>query len=38
MEKSALIIIDFHKAIELGFVKLTADLGKIADTEDFRHA
>jgi ParB-like nuclease domain len=33
MEKSALVIIDFDKAIENGFVALTEKLGKIADQE-----
>ena len=34
MEKSALIIIDFKKAIENGFVHLTERLGQIADIEE----
>ena len=33
MEKSGLVIIDFNKAIEYGFVHLTERLGKIADIE-----
>jgi hypothetical protein len=33
MENSALVIIDFNKAIEGGFVKLTSALGAIADVE-----
>lgn len=35
MEKSALVIIDFDKAIEYGFVKLTKDM---AEAEGKRHA
>lgn len=31
MEKSAMIIIDFNKAIEYGFVHMTERLGKLAD-------
>ena len=34
MEKSALIIIDFNKAIENGFVHLTERLGSLADIEE----
>jgi len=34
MEKSALIIIDFDKAIENGFVHLTEKLGALADQEN----
>jgi hypothetical protein len=34
MEKSALIIIDFNKAIENGFVHLTERLGALADIEE----
>lgn len=34
MEKSALIIIDFEKAIENGFVHLTEKLGALADQEN----
>ncbi len=34
MEKSALIIIDFNKAIENGFVHLTKRLGALADIEE----
>lgn len=33
MEQSALVIIDFNKAIEHGFVQLSETLGKIADHE-----
>ncbi len=33
MEKSGLVIIDFNKAIEYGFVKLTKLLGELADKE-----
>lgn len=33
MEKSALVIIDYEKAIELGFVKLTEKLNKISQVE-----
>jgi len=33
MEKSGLVIIDFNKAIEYGFVKLTKLLGELADRE-----
>lgn len=29
MEKSALVIIDFEKAIQLGYVQLTEEIGKI---------
>jgi len=35
MERSALVIIDFQKAIENGFVLLTEKLGAIADQENF---
>lgn len=34
MEKSALVIIDFDKAIENGFVKMTERLGQLAQKED----
>jgi hypothetical protein len=34
MEKSGLVIIDFNKAIEYGFVHLTERLGAIADAEE----
>lgn len=34
MEDSALVIIDFQKAIENGFVHMTEQLGKIADFEE----
>jgi len=34
MERSGLIIIDFHKAIEYGFVHLTERLGQLADLEE----
>ena len=34
MEKSGLVIIDFKKAIEYGFVHLTERLGEIADLEE----
>jgi len=34
MEKSALVIIDFDKAIENGFVKMTEKLGALAQLED----
>lgn len=34
MEKSGLVIIDFKKAIEYGFVNLTEQLGKLADIEE----
>lgn len=34
MERSALVIIDFNKAIENGFVALTGKLGEIADAEE----
>jgi hypothetical protein len=34
MEKSALVIIDFNKAIENGFVHLTERLGALADQEE----
>lgn len=33
-EKSGLVIIDFHKAIENGFVNLTEQLGRLADIEE----
>lgn len=33
MEKSGMVIIDFEKAIENGFVNLTDRLGKLADLE-----
>lgn len=36
MERSALVLIDFKKAIENGFVSMTERLGKIADREGFR--
>jgi hypothetical protein len=36
MEDSALVIIDFQKAIENGFVHMTERLGKLADSEDWR--
>lgn len=32
-ERSALVIIDFNKAIEYGFVRMTERLGKLADQE-----
>lgn len=35
MERSGLVIIDFDKAIEYGFVHLTEQLGAIADKEGF---
>jgi len=38
MEDSALIIIDFKRAIDLGFVKLTERLGQIADMEGWNDA
>jgi hypothetical protein len=34
MERSGLVIIDFDKAVEYGFVHLTDRLGKIADVEE----
>lgn len=34
MERSALIIIDFKKAIEYGFIHLTEQLGALADQEE----
>ena len=34
-ERSALVIIDFDKAIENGFVRMTERLGKLADSEGF---
>lgn len=34
MERSGLVIIDFNKAIEYGFVHLTERLGKLADLEE----
>jgi len=34
MEKSALVIIDFNKAIELGFVKLTGDISEASDNDE----
>jgi len=34
MERSALVIIDFDKAIEQGFVRLNKTLGKLADRDD----
>jgi ParB-like chromosome segregation protein Spo0J len=34
MERSGLVIIDFHKAIEYGFVHLTERLGALADLEE----
>jgi len=34
MEKSGLVIIDFNKAIENGFVHLTERLGALADQEE----
>jgi len=34
MEKSGLVIIDFKKAIEYGFVHMTERLGKLADLEE----
>ena len=36
MERSGLVIIDFNKAIEYGFVHLTEKLGALADQEEFR--
>lgn len=33
MEDSALIIVDYDKAIELGHVKLSKDLGRVADAD-----
>lgn len=38
MEKSAMIIIDYNKAVENGFVHLTEKLGAIADKEEFDEA
>lgn len=38
MEDSALVIIDFGRAIELGFVRLTERLGEIADAEGWKNA
>lgn len=35
MERSGLIIIDYDKAIEYGFVHMTERLGKIADAEEY---
>ncbi len=37
MEKSGLIIIDFKKAIEYGFVHLTERLGELADMEEIEY-
>lgn len=37
MEASALVIIDFDKAIEGGFVRMTEQLGEIADMEEGAH-
>jgi hypothetical protein len=37
MEDSALVIIDFNKAIELGFVNLTGKLAQIADVEGWNN-
>ena len=34
MENSGLVIVDFDRAIELGFVKLTKRLGELADREE----
>jgi hypothetical protein len=34
MEKSGMVIIDFNKAIEYGFVHLTEKLGELADLEE----
>jgi hypothetical protein len=34
MERSGLVIIDFNKAIECGFVHMTDRLGRIADVEE----
>ena len=34
MEKSGLVIIDFKKAIEYGFVHMTEKLGELADLEE----
>ena len=34
MERSGLVIIDFHKAIEYGFVHLTERLGQLVDLEE----
>jgi hypothetical protein len=34
MERSGMVIIDFEKAIEYGFVHLTERLGEIADLEE----
>jgi hypothetical protein len=34
MERSGLIIIDFDKAIEYGFVHMTERLGQLADIEE----
>lgn len=34
MERSGMVIIDFKKAIEYGFVHLTEQLGKLADLEE----
>ena len=33
-EKSGLVIIDFNKAIENGFVNMTEQLGRLADIEE----
>ena len=38
MERSALVIIDFDKAIENGFVRMTERLGHLADLEGFSDA
>ena len=38
MERSGLVIIDFRKAIEYGFVHLTERLGELADLEEFTDA
>jgi hypothetical protein len=35
MERSGLVIIDFDKAIEYGFVHMTDRLGQIADVEEY---
>lgn len=38
MERSALVIIDFDKAIEYGFIHLTERLGALADAQGFKTA
>ena len=38
MERSGMVIIDFKKAIEYGFVHMTERLGELADLEEAENA